>query len=230
MALPPSDARVRLRISNTSGRIEVVAEDRDGVVVERGGRVAAADGQVVEIRPNQPSAAVTVRCPIGTDVKVGTTSGAVQLAGRLGSVAVTSVSGRIRVDAAAEADLRTTSGTVEIGECAGHCRASTKNGAVAVGVASSVEVATVSGSVRIGRVSGAVDVRTVSGKVVLAADGQGRIGARTLSGSISIRLPPGVRPDVHASDARWVQCRCAEGEDVTIDVTSLSGKVEITPA
>jgi DUF4097 and DUF4098 domain-containing protein YvlB len=212
-----------------SGRIEVVAEDRDGVFVERGGRVAATDDQVVEIRPSKPSAAVTVRCPTGTDVRVGTTSGAVQLTGRLGSVAVTSVSGRIHVDAAAEADLRTTSGKIDIAECAGHCRASTKNGAVGVGVAGSAEVATISGSVRIGRVSGAVDVRTVSGKVVLAADGAGSIGARTLSGSISIRLPAGVRPDVRASDARWVQCRCAEGEDVTIDVASLSGKVEISP-
>jgi DUF4097 and DUF4098 domain-containing protein YvlB len=207
-----------------------MAEDRGGVVVEHGAHVAGTEDGVVEIRPGQSSRAVAVRCPTGTDVMVGTTSGAVELRGRLGSVSVTSASGGIRVAAAAEADLRTRSGRVEIDECAGHCRASTKSGTVLVGAANAADIATVSGTVRIGLVAGTADVRTVSGKVVLFSKGGGSIGARTLSGSITIHLPPGVRPDVRASDARWVDCRCEEGEDVTIKVASMSGRVEIIPA
>jgi DUF4097 and DUF4098 domain-containing protein YvlB len=230
VALPPSDARVRLRVSTTSGRVDVIAEDSAGVVVERGIHVSGTDDRVVEIRPSQASSAVAVRCPTGTDVMVGTASGAVELRGQLGSVSVTSVSGRIRVAAATEADLRTTSGKIEIDECTGHCRASTKSGAVRVGVANALDIATVSGTVRIGRVAGTVDLRTVSGTVVLFANGGGPIGARTLSGSITIRLPPGVRPHVAASDARWVHCRCEQGDDVTIEVASMSGRVEISPA
>ena len=98
-----------------------------------------------------------------------------------------------------------------------------------VGAAKAADIATVSGKVRIGRVTGAVDVRTVSGSVVLFSQGEGRIGASTLSGSITIHLPPGVRPDVRASNVRSVRCQCEEGDDVTIDVASLSGKVEIIP-
>lgn len=230
MAPPPSDAQVGLRISNGSGRVDVIAEDRPGVVVERGTQAAGTDDRVLEIQPDRASQPVVVRCPIGTDVMVGTTSGAVELEGRLGSVSVTSASGKIRVAAAADADLRTKSGKVEIDECSGHCRVSTKNGAVQVGAANEADIATVSGAVRIGPVAGTVDVRTVSGKVVLFSSGGGPIGARTLSGSVTIHLPPGVHPDVRASDARWVHCRCDEGDDVTIDVASMSGKVEIIPS
>ncbi len=210
--------------------MDVTAEDRTGVVVDSGTHFAGTDDRVVEIRPDRPSRSIAVRCPTGTDVMVGTTSGAIELRGRLGSVSVTSASGRIGVAAAAEADLRTGSGKIEIDECAGHCRASTKNGAILVGATNAADIATVSGTVRIGLVAGTVDVRTVSGKVVLFSNGGGPIGARTLSGSVTIHLPPGVRPDVRASDARWVHCRCDEGDDVTIDVASMSGKVEIVPS
>jgi DUF4097 and DUF4098 domain-containing protein YvlB len=221
---------IRLLISNTSGRVDVTAEPRDDVVVERGARIAATDDGVLEIRPDRGSQAITVRCPRGTDVMVGTTSGAVDLRGELRTVSVTSASGRVRVAVAQDTDLRTHSGKVQIDECAGHCRASTKSASVTVGAVHTAEIATISGSVRIGHVTGTVDVRTVSGKVVLFSNGSGPIGASTLSGSITIHLPPEVRPDVRAADARWVHCTCEGGNDVTIDVASLSGKVEISPA
>jgi DUF4097 and DUF4098 domain-containing protein YvlB len=226
----PSTDRPRLLISNTSGRVDVVAEERVDVVVERGVHVAATDDGVLEIRPDRGSQAIAVRCPTGTDVMVGTTSGAVELRGQLGAVSVTSSSGRVRVAVAHDADLRTHSGKVEIDECVGHCRASTKSAAVTVGAVHSAEIATISGAIRIGHVTGTVDVRTVSGKVMLFSNGSGPIGASTLSGSITIHLPPDVRPDVRAADARWVHCSCEGGNDVTIDVASLSGKVEISPA
>jgi DUF4097 and DUF4098 domain-containing protein YvlB len=230
VAVPPPEARLRLLISNRSGRVNVIAEDRNDVVVGRGARIRETDEDVLQIGPEHGSQAVDVRCPTGTDVMVGTTSGSVELRGRLGSVSVTSASGKVRVAIAEEADLRTQSGKVEIDECSGHCRASTKSAAVVAGALDSAEISTISGAVRIGRVTGTVDVRTVSGKVVLFADGSGPIGASTLSGSITIHLPPGVRPDVRASDARWVHCTCECGDDVTIDVASMSGKVEIAPA
>ena len=99
-----------------------------------------------------------------------------------------------------------------------------------MGAVNAADIATVSGTIRIGLVADTVDVRTVSGKVELFSGGGGPIGARTLSGSVTIHLPPGVRPDVRASDARWVHCRCEEGDDVTVDVASMSGRVEIIPA
>ena len=195
-----------------------------------GTQVEAHDDRVVEIEPIHPAQAIHVRCPTGTHLMVGTRSGAVELQGSLGSVSVTSVSGRIRVAAAEEVDLRTGSGKIEVDDCTGRCRASTKSGAVMVGSASEAEITTVSGKVRLGLVAGTVEVRTVSGSVSLSSTGGGPISARTLSGSVSIRLPAGVRPEVLASDARRVDCRCEAGDDVTISVASLSGNVEIIPS
>ena len=231
VALRPSDARVRLRISNIAGRVEVEAGDGTADVVVTGGtQVVDHDDRVVDVKPIHPAQAIHVRCPTGTDVMVGTRSGAVELQGSLGSVSVISASGRIRVAQAAEVDLRTSSGKIEVDDCTGRCRASTKSGAVVVGSASAAEITTMSGKVRLGLVSGTVEVRTVSGSVTLSSTGVGPISARTLSGSVSIRLPAGVRPEVLASDARWVNCRCEAGDDVTIEIASLSGNVEIIPA
>ena len=209
----------------------MVADDgATDVVVTGGTQVVDHDDRVVDIQPNHPSRAIQVRCPPGSDVMVGTTSGAVELRGSLGSVSVSSASGRIRVASAAEMDLRTGSGRIEVDACTGRCRASTKSGAVVVGSANAAEITTVSGKVRLGLVAGATEIRTVSGSVTLSSTGVGPISARTLSGSVSISLPEDVRPEVLASDARWVECRCEAGDDVTIDVASLSGSVKIFPA
>ncbi len=209
----------------------MVADDgATDVVVTGGTQVVDHEDRVVVVQPDHPSQAIHVRCPPGSDVMVGTTSGAVEMRGSLGSVSVSSASGRIRVASAAEMDLRTGSGRIEVDACTGRCRASTKSGAVVVGSANAAEITTVSGKVRLGLVAGTTEIRTVSGSVTLSSTGVGPISARTLSGSVSISLPEDVRPEVLASDARWVECRCEAGDDVTIDVASLSGRVKIFPA
>ena len=186
VALRPSDARVRLRISNIAGRVEVVADDgATDVVVTGGTQVVDHDDRVVDVQPNHPSQAIHVRCPPGTDVMVGTTSGAVKLQGSLGSVSVSSASGRIRVATAAEVDLRTGSGRIEVDACTGRCRASTKSGAVVVGSANAAEITTVSGKVRLGLVAGTIDVRTVSGSVDAVVD---RCGPDQRSHALRLRL------------------------------------------
>ena len=97
MVLPPAEARLRLRISAVSGGVKVTAEARPDVVVDRGGAaVATADG-AFEIRPERASNSVHVRCPAGADVIIGTRSGGVELEGRFGTVGITSQSGSIRV-------------------------------------------------------------------------------------------------------------------------------------
>jgi Putative adhesin len=226
---PVSGAGLRLLISTTSGRVDVVAEARADVVVEGGTMTGEGRDGAIEIRAARPSQSIVVRCPTGTDVFVGTVSGRVALGGRFGAVGVTSASGRIHAESVAEADLRTASAKVDLDECSGRCRVSTKSGAVRVGLTDQVDIATVSGRVKIELVAGAADVRTVSGTVTLSSGAGGPINVQTLSGPITIRLPEGVRPTVRASNRRAVRCRCDEGDDVTIDVAALSGRVEILP-
>jgi DUF4097 and DUF4098 domain-containing protein YvlB len=229
MVLPSADARLRLRISALSGRVSVIAEGRKDVVVDRGGVAEANVDGVVEIRPVRPSNSVDVRCPVGTDVMVGTWSGGVQLSGRLGTVGVTSQSGSIRVVAAEEADLRTVSGVVELDECVGRCRVSTTSGRITVGATRDAEISTTSGPVGVDAVAGSVQVRSVSGTVDVASTAGGPVTATTVSGSITIRLPTGARPTVRSSGHGIVRSSFEPGDDVLVEISSVSGTVRLVP-
>jgi DUF4097 and DUF4098 domain-containing protein YvlB len=230
MVLPPADARLRLRISAFSGGVEVTAEQRTDVVVDRGGLAeATADGSF-EVRPRRPSDSVAVRCPAGADVVVGTRSGGVELNGRFGAVGVTSQSGSIRVMAAAEADLRTVSGGVELEECEGRCRISTTSGRIKVGATRDAEIFTTSGSIGVEGVAGTVRVRSVSGTVSVASSAGGPVAASTVSGSITIRLPRGVRPAVRSSGGGTVRNSFEPGDDLVVDIANVSGTVRLVPA
>ena len=229
MVLPSADARLRLRISAFSGGVRVTAEPRTDVVVDRGGVAEGTADGAVEIRAARPSNSVDVRCPVGADVMVGTRSGGVQLSGRFGTVGVTSQSGSIRVEAAAETDLRTVSGVVELEECAGRCRVSTTSGRITVGATGDAEISTTSGSVGVDGVTGSVRVRSVSGTVKVASTAMGPVRASTVSGSITIRLPTGVRPRVRSSGHGTVRSSFEPGDDVLVEIASVSGTVRLVP-
>ena len=230
MVLPPADARLLVRISAISGRVTVTAEPRPDVAVDRGGVAETnADGSV-EIRPGRPSDSVVVRCPVGADVMVGTRSGRVELSGRFGTVGVTSQSGSIHVGAVSEADLRTVSGVVQLEECDGRCRISTTSGRITVGATGDAEIFTTSGSVGIDAVAGTVQVRSVSGTVSVASSARGGVNAGTVSGSITIRLPSWARPSVRSSGRGTVRSSFEPGDDVVVEIASVSGTVRLIPA
>lgn len=230
MAFPPPGIPLRLRISASSGRVTVTAEHRPDVVVDRGGVAdASADGSV-EIRPARRGDSVVVRCPEGADVMVGTRSGGVELSGRFGTVGVTSQSGSIHVDAASEADLRTVSGGVRLAHCDGRCRISTTSGRITVGATGDAEIFTTSGSVGVADVAGTVQVRSVSGTVSVGSSAGGGVTAGTVSGSITIRLPRGARPSVRSSGRGTVRSSFEPGDDIVVEIASVSGTVELVPA
>ena len=216
----------RLRVSAVSGRVTIVGEDRDDVSIDPEGEQELHEDGSIEVKPHRRSSSVRVRCPEGTEVMVGTVSGNVDLEGSLGAVRVTSRSGSITVDTVESADLRTVSGKTKVERCTGLCRISTTSGTIVVGDAGGGDVATVSGRVRIGATSG-VEVRTVSGKVDVQSGAQGPVRVKTISGSIDVTLPQGVRPKVLAKGRGKVRCDCEEGNDVDVDVRTVSGKIEI---
>jgi DUF4097 and DUF4098 domain-containing protein YvlB len=227
MVTPPADARVRLRITTVSGRVTVRAESGGEVVVGASGSVSENPDGDVEIRPRKPSDSVEVTCPSGADVIICTRSGNVELAGVLGSVGITTVSGRIDVASVSEADLRTVSGSVQLGECLGQCRVSTKSGRITVRATRDAEIATVSGRVSIEDVTGSVDVRAVSGRVSIGSAAQGPVRVSMVSGGVTIRLPRGVRPSVQAKGLGVVQTVFEPGDDVAISVATVSGRVRL---
>ena len=161
---------------------------------------------------------------------IGTRSGGVELKGRFGTVGITSMSGSIRATVVADADLRTFSGVVEVAECEGRCRISTKSGRITVGATHDVEISTTSGVVGVDSATGAVQVRSVSGTVTVASTAEGPVNANTVSGSITIRLPPGVRPTVRSSGLGKVRNSFEPGDDMFVDIASVSGTVRLVPA
>jgi DUF4097 and DUF4098 domain-containing protein YvlB len=215
-----------VEVSSRSGKVHVVAEDRGDVVV-KGATVERREGTLA-VRGG--SHTVEVRCPVGTDLRIGVASGGVSTEGALGDVRVTSASGSVKLDAAASADVRSASGSVRIGRCDGTCRVSVKSGHVEVGRAGRLEASAKSGRVTGGPVDSA-EVHVASGHVELEATGSGDLEILTHSGSVEITLPPGVCPrcDVQTRSGRF-HSDCETGEDLLVTVRATSGSVDVRVA
>jgi DUF4097 and DUF4098 domain-containing protein YvlB len=219
-----TDVPVRpvVRVAVSSGTITVVGEHRSDVEVDHGRAHVEPDGEV-HVRA-RASKSVTVRCPTGTDIVAGTSSGSIHLEGDLGNVRATASSGRITVDHATAADLRSSSGSLEVDACDGTVRAATTSGRVWVGRAGAVEARVVSGDVDV--VAGRIMVRGVSATVEAESTG-GDVEIGTVSGRVTVRVPPGVRPAVRVRGKRRPDIHVEEGGDLRVDVRTVSGRVTV---
>lgn len=217
-----------LRVQSRSGKVHVIAEARDDVFAETDAVEYFGEGDVLTVRSSRGgSKQITVRCPLDTDVDVGTQSGSVRLEGSFGSVRVTTISGNIEVDGAADADLRSMSGKLTLGECHGRCRMNAVSGSVTGGELESAVASSVSGSIRLARVNGDLRARTVSGSVDVSACGDAPIAVKTVSGRVRIEVPEGTAPDAHFKTRGRVLCDLPRGRDCRIDAASLSGSIEV---
>lgn len=220
-ALPPD--RQALRVTTSSGSVTMSAERRDDIEIESGGQVERRPSPQQTPIDVRRSANVDVRCPLGTDIVIGTSSGSVRLSGLLGDIRVTSASGSISVEETTSADLRTASGDVTVEHCQGLCRITTSSGSVRVGQAGDADVRGVSGTVRVAALT--ARVRTVSGTIELAADGDASVA--TVSGRVTISLPPHIHPNVVARGLKRPKVNVDQGHDCDIAVRSVSGSVVV---
>ncbi len=214
-----------VRITASSGRIEVTAEARSDVLVERGQEHPM--GGILEVQGE--SSGVVVRVPVATDVVVGSHSGSITLRGRLGDVRLTTRSGRVDVEECASIDVRAASGRVEIGRVAGEARVKTASGRVSVkSVGGALGVTTVSGRIEVGVASGPVRAHTVNGRVDVVIDRAADVRADTVSGSVRIALPDHVHPEVSlVSVSGKVSCELTKGTDCRVTGRTVSGKVQV---
>jgi DUF4097 and DUF4098 domain-containing protein YvlB len=224
----------RLRLATGSGRIRVRTEERTDIVVEANKPGIEGcefdESGVATVHLGSQALVLDVRCPTGTDIAVGTGSGAIELRGEYGKVAASSQSGTITIHAAREVDARTGSGGISLGVC-DHCRLHTKSGRAVVGRAGSAEVATASGAVSVASAAGQVRVRSASGNVDVGTSGRNDVSVETLSGAVTVRLPGGVRPDAalrtHSGQPAF---ECEPGSDCRVAVQTLSGKIAVVHA
>lgn len=225
---------VTLRVQARSGNINIVAELREDVVVE-GDKFDAAEadgGATLELRSGHGgSKSLSVRCPAGTDVVVGTQSGGVNLKGEFGTVSVTTMSGDIDVERADEADLRSGAGGVHLGSCSGRCRMNSMTGSIVAGAVGAASAGTVSGSITIDHVVGRFKARSVSGTIKAACDCDGEIVVKTVSGKVHLELPAGTALDTRFKTLSGkVRNPFPAGHDCRLEAMSISGSIELVPS
>ena len=223
-----TSGRPEVRITTGSGSITVIGEPRDGVSTD-GDALVQVDGPSIKVAGKKASRSLTVRCPEGSDVVVGTRSGSLRFQGRLGAVRATTMSGRIEVADAASADIRGMSTSIRVDSCAGDCRVKTKSGSVEIGSAGSVDISVGSGSITVHHLAGGGRVRDISGSVRVDADGHDRLEVESMSGAIVVTVPSGCRPRVRAkSMSRSTDIAVPSGDDCEILAKTMSGKITVT--
>jgi DUF4097 and DUF4098 domain-containing protein YvlB len=211
-----------LRVASASGAVRVHAEaGLDEVLVNGAPIVVEGSGATVDGR----SSKLTVRVPEGLDLVIGTSSGRVEVHGRVGAVAVVTTSGKVAVDEAASVDIRTASGRVDVNASAGECRILGGSGRVTVGRCGPAHVTTDSGRITLRDVRGEVRAHCASGRIDIEMTTASDVDAETVSGRISIEMPAGahVRVDTpsHATDDD-------RGEhDCVVTARSGSGRVAV---
>jgi hypothetical protein len=225
---------VALRIQSRSGRVDVVAEPRDDVLVEGEGFDAREidGGATLEIRSGRGgSKSISVRCPVGTDVAIGTHSGAIHTEGELGILSATTMSATIDVDRADEADLRTGSGSIRVRGVRGRCRMNTMSGRIEAGMLGACSCGTMSGAIRLDRVVGRLNVRTVSGSIDANCEGEGAIHVKSVSGKVQIGLPEGTSVSRRFKTISGrVRCPFPEGDDCSVEAMTVSGAIDLVPS
>lgn len=223
---------VTLRLQSRSGSIDVIAEPRDDVEVDGEGATAHVEegGSAVTIRAGRGgSRPMTVRCPVGTDINMGTQSGTVTAEGEVGTLSVTTISGTIDVEAAEQADLRTMSGQITLGRCSLRCRMGSVSGRVSAGAIARGAAQSISGAITINDVAGDFKARSVNGTIDVRTRGVGRVAMKTVSGKIRITLPPGTAPETHFKTRGRVESLLPAGHDCIIEAGSMSGSIELVP-
>jgi DUF4097 and DUF4098 domain-containing protein YvlB len=218
----------KLRVTIGSGKVRIVGEVREAVEVK--GATATALGADTIVQAG--SRDVKARVPAGTDIVVGCRSGDIVLEGVLGAVVVTTSSGDIRAETVGSIDARTVSGDVRVKLSYGPARLRTESGKVRVGrVEGETRVATSSGTITIRDAAGAVTAQTTSGDIKAAVNGGEMVGVETLSGKITIKLPPGVRPEVqHRAGSGTTKVKVEEGTDLVISARTTSGNLVVETA
>ncbi len=240
---------VRLYVENEVGLVAITARETDTTVVSLEPTTPGAEELVehsaVECRPSGsrhivavkvPSLrgrrfirrhAVTVRVevPKGSDVKVLTGSGDVEITGLINAADLASSSGDISADdVTADAVAKTASGSITIGAVGGDLRVHTASGDLRCSsVAGSAVFATASGDLEVGAAAGKVEVKATSGNVRL---GELSHGARIVNVSGDVRVLALGEGTLHVRSVSGnVSVGVSEGVDLHVDVETLSGSV-----
>jgi DUF4097 and DUF4098 domain-containing protein YvlB len=212
-----------VRITTTSGGVTVAAEaDLRDVVVD--GVPVQLDDSTATIESS--STRLDVRVPEGVGLVIGTTSGRVVVRGRVGPVAVVSNSGRVEIDDAETVDVRARSGRVRIGRSRGETRVISRSGRVEIGHCGPADVAATSGRIVLRDAAGPARVHCANGRIEITMAEADDVHAETVSGRISVSLPPGTR--AHRTTRPSDPVAAPAEYDCVVTARSGSGRIDVS--
>lgn len=150
---------------------------------------------------------LSVELPEGSSAAVRTASADLTCTGELGSLDGHTASGDVTADRiAGPVSLITSSGDIRVREAAGDTRVQTSSGdAYLERVGGDLSVKTSSGDLRVREAAQSASVSTSSGDVRIGSIGGGQAEVSSVSGDISLAVPPGI--------------------DVYQDLSAISGRV-----
>ncbi len=214
-----------VEVSVRSGSVRITVGDVAVPAIAKG-RATIDDSGVVHA---PASANVAIVCPAGTNVFVATVTGPVVCEGPLGSVRISSTTGRIEVQDCLEADLRTRTGNIVVGTAQRRCRATSTTGSVRVAASPELDVTVTTASVEAGGVVRA-RVHGAAGSVRIVAVAPGDLDVRTMSGKVDVEVHGGWAPttDLRAISGA-IRDRLPEiGRDGRLQVQTMSGRITVT--
>jgi len=223
----PAPKNVMATIKLGGGAVEVVAEERDTVIVDvqpYDDSAAARDyatNTKVELYGEQllvesphpigslfrstPKLRVAVRLPLDSGLTTKVSSADVSAHGRYSALSANTASGDVYVEhVAGEAHANTASGDVRIGRVEGDLRANAASGDVTVNfVGGDASTHSASGDIEIDQVEGSVRANTASGEIRIGQARRGQIKINSASGDVRVGV--------------------ATGTGVWLDLTTMSG-------
>lgn len=161
---------------------------------------------------------VTVELPEGSSGQIATASADIRCSGDLRSL-----------------EIRTASGTVAADRVSGQVQVKSASGAVRLGDIGELRAQTASGDVHIGTAAGDISVRTASGYVEVGAVASGQTDITSMSGDISVAVPPGLGVYLDLSTLSGnatseLEPAADEDATVTLRCRSVSGDVRVSRA
>ncbi|MEJ2603921.1 MAG: DUF4097 family beta strand repeat-containing protein [Gammaproteobacteria bacterium] len=224
----PSSGVKEVRISNTSGSVEVtgadgdeirvtgrIEEDVEELVIEKDGTVLAIEVKIDASRHGRTRASAELRVGMPADLALTVigTSADIEVDGIRGEQRLKSVSGDVRTEIWSQPlDAETVSGDLRV---KGH------------GETSRLRLAAVSGDVDAEAVAGELEAKSVSGDLVIEADGLDRGRFESTSGDViaEIALERGGRIEAESVSGD-VELTLGGDVDAEIDVSSFSGRID----
>jgi DUF4097 and DUF4098 domain-containing protein YvlB len=199
--------RPRVEVSVGSGDVTVLAGEPGAIEVRVDGSAGSAvieqlgDTVVVEQEKGwagRGSIDVVVLAPAGAVVQTTTGSGDVTVELEVGELTATAGSGDVRVRrVGGDAKVKTASGDLTVEQIGGRLEATTASGDVRIGdVGGDLSAKTASGDVVVERVGRSAELTSASGSLRVGCFEGAELAARSMSGDISIGIPPRRRIDV----------------------------------